>query len=1092
MTSVEITLDIAGPRPAPGVAPPLLPQPPATPPAPGSANDKWFGGRLINVQDSNGSQDRALLIVRQVQPAAFNGELTLRQVVVDSSANTIGNLDNKAQLFDNEIPGTRQTPPVAETAKNNPHEFNASSIPAAGLELWVEGRNASAAARDTGFQLGIKDVENDGDHVAMTVAVAPVIDLASAIVVVRLTYTNPARQRVTLRTSGAFTQTGTLTRSSDAIRFFDAATGGNEINFNGTDNVFTGAQLTAGVELFAQGERASAALDDVQLTLMLAIGGAPVAAPATATMTAVALTLDITQSRPAPGVDPPPLPQPPATAPAPGTANDKWFGGRFLAVQDSNSSQERALLIVRQVQPTVFSGTLLLRQVVVDSSANTIGNLDSKAQVFDDEIPGPRQTPPIAETAKNNPHEFNTSTIPASGLEFWVEGRNASTSVRDTGFQLGIKDIENDGDRVSLTVGTFKLRTQGAVQVGDRSSKIFATTQAAGQNVTVIADIAPALSAAQASLVTWTGGTSTANPLQRTVSRGTAAQTPISATFAGSTIAIEILVLADPSTPGSFSVGRLEYTETEEGDFTLPVPGAPAGVTFTVRRRAIVRYPADTTGTNVPVSTNQTNYPLVIILHGNHRRFLPSPPNPPGTFVESYRGFDYLASHLASHGYITLSIDVDDINARPGSTFIEARGEAILEHINIMVRRNTSFNPPTDRVDFTSKIDLSFIGLIGHSRGGEGVVSAQQLNISRGLGHQIKGMISIAPTNFEDFVHNSTPYLVIYGSADGDVRGSDDVVNPFLLYDRASAPKSLIFIYGAIHNRFSTNADWLDPSQIDNDDSRMISPADHQNIAKGYCLAFFDRNLRSQQQGFDIFFNNYERPASVTATVAIHHSYQDPTTQVIDNFEQPAPAGVNRALTNTLGQAVSGSGLANPTGSPNALTEALLRRAVTTFFVHDSFGAMIAWSSTGATYTTNLGTIDASMVQVLSFRVTQRLGSARNPAGTLQDFLVRLTDTSSESASIRVGTVTDIPFPYERHDHLAVHPPPPGPPSRFVDALPDERAFSKSALKTIRLKLDDFVVNNPRIDLSVLQRITFEFSQTASGEIAVDDIEFSL
>jgi hypothetical protein len=274
---------------------------------------------------------------------------------------------------------------------------------------------------------------------------------------VKKSYTTPARQQVTLGVSATFARTGTLTRSNNAIRFFDAATGGNEITFNGTDNVFTGAQLTARVQLFAEGASASAALDDVLLTLTLTAGTTPVGVPATATMTAVALTLDIAGPRPAPGTAPPPLPQPPDPPPTPGTATDKWFGGRTINVQDSNGSQERALLIVPPVQPAAFNGTLVLRQVAVNSSSNTIGNLDNKAQLFDSEIPGARQTPPVAETAKNNPHEFNNSTVPAAGLELWVEGRNASAAGRDTGFQLGIKDIENDGDRVALTVAAIYL-----------------------------------------------------------------------------------------------------------------------------------------------------------------------------------------------------------------------------------------------------------------------------------------------------------------------------------------------------------------------------------------------------------------------------------------------------------------------------------------------------------------------------------------------------------------------------------------------------------------------------------------------------------
>jgi outer membrane protein OmpA-like peptidoglycan-associated protein len=304
---------------------------------------------------------------------------------------------------------------------------------------------------------------NDGDPNFNVTVIArpplvinPTIILASSIVVVKKPHTNPARQRVILRLDYPFCHgDGTFNRSQDIIRFFDAATDGTEIRFDNVDNVFPGARLSAGVELFAEGRTHSTAMNDVQLTLTVTPAptspGPPVGPAATATMTAVELTLDICVSRTAPGVAPAPLPQPPATPPPAGTVpNDKWFGGRFVHVQDPSNHHGRALLIIRQVRPAAFAGDLVLRQVAI--AANNVTGMDNKVQVFDNER---RPAPPATETAYSNPHEFNASTIPATGLRFWVEGRNVSAALRDTGFQLGIKDLENDGDRVRITVVQF-------------------------------------------------------------------------------------------------------------------------------------------------------------------------------------------------------------------------------------------------------------------------------------------------------------------------------------------------------------------------------------------------------------------------------------------------------------------------------------------------------------------------------------------------------------------------------------------------------------------------------------------------------------
>ncbi|HEV2359516.1 MAG TPA: peptidoglycan-binding protein [bacterium] len=309
------------------------------------------------------------------------------------------------------------------------------TAPAAGVTQ-APRANVSQAAR------GARAVVNPPPKAPVN----PTIALASPAVLVKKPHTSPARQKVTLRTSTKFPRPGTFTRSSANIRFFTAASGGTEITFDGTDNVFTGAQLSAGVQLFAEAAAASAGPNDVTLTLALSPGAIPVGAPATATMTAVQLDLDIFMSRTAAGVDPAPLPQP-TGPPAPGTTpTDKWFGGRFAHVQDAGNHHGRALMTVK-VQPAGFAGDLVLRNVTV--SGDTIGALDSKVRLFDNE------NPTAGETAKANPFQFNATTVPAGGLKVFAQGRGVSGALRDTGFQLGLRAVENDGDRTRLTVVQF-------------------------------------------------------------------------------------------------------------------------------------------------------------------------------------------------------------------------------------------------------------------------------------------------------------------------------------------------------------------------------------------------------------------------------------------------------------------------------------------------------------------------------------------------------------------------------------------------------------------------------------------------------------
>jgi hypothetical protein len=659
--------------------------------------------------------------------------------------------------------------------------------------------------------------------------------------------------------------------------------------------------------------------------------------------------------------------------------------------------------------------------------------------------------------------------------------------------------------KVHIMVASFALRVEGAKETCPGSSGAFVANFDPTGIITVIAEIDPAPFCVPSTLVAWSGGTRLPDPMRRAVSRAKIEKTDLKATVAGTTRTVTILVIGDPSLPGPFAVGEHEYTEPDlfkipkieeivgtESAFDM---GVPQGFSFShdsfkVSLRALVRYPADISGKDKPVSSKQPTYPLIAIAHGNHRPLYPS-----GTRVESFRGLEYLARHLASHGYIVISIDLDDmnINLATGSKLnrdpaIIQRGLVILEHITAMEKRNTS--GPL----FTGKVDMNNIGLIGHSRGGEAVVSAQKTNVDDSRGRKIKGIVSISPTDFLGITHTSTPYLVIYGSADGDVSPGW----PFYLYDRAAPPKAMIFVYGAIHNRFSTDKDWLGKVQcppfcLDSADSRRLGEDEHKNIAKGYCLAFFENFMR-KQIGFETFFMCYDRPPSVAA-VELLHQYQDSNRLVIDDFEQGVldrtkaipPQLADRAKKNTLAGNVAVSGLSLPEDISDAstqaslplsdaLTEASLRRRDMKQSWHETIGALVAWDSVGGAYTTQLGGLDVSPFPVLSFRVAQRFGSVRNPSpagvapGADKDFFVRLVDSTGRVAEVRVGTITDIPFPYKRSD---------------------DTNLTKSALKTIRIPLSAFVSHNSLFDTHAVSSIVFLFGLSARGEIAIDDIEFS-
>ncbi|AUX44228.1 uncharacterized protein SOCE26_056920 [Sorangium cellulosum] len=286
--------------------------------------------------------------------------------------------------------------------------------------------------------------------------VNPVLSPARLVVVVRkfaanpaggarIPYTTPARQALQIRTDAAFDGTGTLTCPGGKVKFFSAATGGTEITFNGTDNVFapgaspawaSGATLSGGVTVFVEGASASAGLDDVTAQLALSGGSRPVGPPSRSTITSVELTLDICKSRTAAqaGATPP-------GDPDPMSQDDKINVGRFLHVQNAQLDHGRALLIVQAIRPAAFRQSLELRA------------LDARVALFAADAPAPA-VPPAAGAGGT---ALGTQTIAPSALpkKFWAEGAGVSGGLADTGFQLGIRGGEPDGDRVKCTVVQF-------------------------------------------------------------------------------------------------------------------------------------------------------------------------------------------------------------------------------------------------------------------------------------------------------------------------------------------------------------------------------------------------------------------------------------------------------------------------------------------------------------------------------------------------------------------------------------------------------------------------------------------------------------
>lgn len=500
-------------------------------------------------------------------------------------------------------------------------------------------------------------------------------------------------------------------------------------------------------------------------------------------------------------------------------------------------------------------------------------------------------------------------------------------------------------------------------------------------------------------------------------------------------------VVADPGTatnPNIPHVGSYAYDQSTQGTVTVNDPGGDNGSPVTVNLIAQVRFPADNPGITNPtqISNAEPDYPLLVCVHGNGH---------------NYQNYTYLLDHWAKNGFIAASIHLN------GGMAGEGRASVLFRHIDIL--KNL----------FVGHVQNK-IGIMGHSRGGEGVVSAARMNQQLALGHGINAIISLGPTDQytqESLAGNwATPYLVMHGAMDGDV------ANPgymgFSLYDRASGkPKSMAWLYGATHNRFNEinpDAD-LNWKRGPADYPKILTASSHRVLALAYMTGFFRWHLRGSTE-YQGMFSGEWTPASVAqiepAINKNYFQYRDPITTVVDDFDQTPhnwQVGLNVAVgdANTLPVDPQEDALATLDGqSP-----------------HDTAGLLLRWdTSTDKLIFTPNAVMNVSNFQAIAFRVGQKVDSAHNLANQPQDFYLTLTDTTNKSRSIRVDAFGSIPPQQKR-------------------AL---NQYTVSALTTIRIPLHVFqteVINTQKVDLTQIKTVAFDFKSNNSGEIEIDCLEFT-
>jgi len=516
-----------------------------------------------------------------------------------------------------------------------------------------------------------------------------------------------------------------------------------------------------------------------------------------------------------------------------------------------------------------------------------------------------------------------------------------------------------------------------------------------------------------------------------------------------------------------YGCGRHDYYEdsysgTPNGYFDMTSLGFPL-----VRNWFTIRYPTSSTpGSTCPVGhpiSNAGPFPVVLLLHGRHCTCTSGCMNPTCSAADriaSHRGYDYILDHLAKRGFIAISVDAYDIQPSDSINNYKARGILVLEHLSRMESWTTIGNDPFGGM-FDNNIDMGRVAIGGHSRGGEGVVSAADLNSALGYNHDIKAVISMGPTDQQagtKWDAKTTPFLTLIGAADGDVWNFQG----FGPYDRAyptsattQFEKSLLWIHGANHNFWNTV--WTPSFGVDpyaSDDGTFmtgprITEAEQRETGLNSVYGFVLQHLLDLEPYRQIFTGKLF--LSAMPNNAMHWSYQHPDRKTVDDYENLD------VWTNTLSGAVGFFGTPFLEGNIGSCS----------FHENNNDSGVLTWVTSNESYTSVLPSSEknVSMYTHISFRITQVHPYINNPVGLDKEVKVYL-HSSSNSRWALSSDFRRIPYPYERS--LTSRP---------------------CQMNTVRIPLKAFTRNNSGVDLTDIVELEIIFLGT--GKVGIDDLHFT-
>lgn len=379
--------------------------------------------------------------------------------------------------------------------------------------------------------------------------------------------------------------------------------------------------------------------------------------------------------------------------------------------------------------------------------------------------------------------------------------------------------------------------------------------------------------------------------------------------------------------------------------------------------------------------------------------------------------------------------------------------------------------------DPRGKLDFSQVGMMGHSRGGEGVRAAYNLYRDNGSPWPtrilapvtFRGVFEIAPVDGQSdrvLDADGTAWAVLLPMCDGDVSDLQGVLPFDRMVTRALGanapterpPNTAISVWGANHNFYNTEWQTSDSNGCRNHTALWsgteIGSAKQRQTALATLMAFFRTHVGNTQEDFGRNLDGaFQLPASASTITRVDRTFvksaTDESTLSLERFNRTAPQG-SLGLTHVTSQVT----LAYENRFPHDLS---LRVG--------KIGWQNASNDTFLQFRLANGPpgINLSLMESLDFDLS-RPEDPRNMANVPTDFEVRIADTMGRISS-----------PLILRDFFNLI----GPAGNSEGQLP--------VVTSVRLPLSRFT----GVDLSKIAMVQLTFNRTAQGAIYLANLRAS-